>query len=252
MSIDDTELHAFVDGALEAERRRAVEAELQSDPALAERIAAYRADMATMKRIYAPVAEQALPEAWMARIQGATAKPAPVARQTFSWRMVGTIAATLLIAVVAVGWWSMQTRPASEVVQAAIDARAEPSQAGTAVAVAAEATPAQYNGALRAAVAMNVKVPDMSRMGYRLTGMRVYESGATPRAAELLYNDRAGRLFTLYVRHSDGSARFDQFERNGLRVCVWQDDQLALVMAGDVSTAAMQRLASLAYTGMTI
>ena len=71
-------------------------------------------------------------------------------------------------------------------------------------------------------------------------------------AAELLYRDRQDRLFTLYVRRSDGSARFDQFKRAGLRVCVWQDDQLGMVMAGDVSTAAMQRLASLAYTGLTL
>ena len=59
-------------------------------------------------------------------------------------------------------------------------------------------------------------------------------------------------MFTLYLRRSDGTARFDQFERAGLRVCVWQDEQLGMVMAGNVSTAAMQRLASLAYTGLTL
>jgi anti-sigma factor RsiW len=85
-------------------------------------------------------------------------------------------------------------------------------------------------------------------MGYRLTALHLY-AGA---AAELVYRDGAGRLFTLYVRHSDGAARFDQFERSGLRVCVWQDDQLGMVMAGNVSTASMQRLASLAYTGLTL
>jgi len=53
------------------------------------------------------------------------------------------------------------------------------------------------------------------------------------------------------LRHSDGTARFDQFERAGLRVCIWQDEELSMVMAGDVSTAAMQRLASLAYAGLT-
>jgi hypothetical protein len=39
--------------------------------------------------------------------------------------------------------------------------------------------------------------------------------------------------------------------RADLRVCIWQDDQVGMVMAGDVSTAAMQRLASLAYSGLT-
>jgi hypothetical protein len=70
--------------------------------------------------------------------------------------------------------------------------------------------------------------------------------------AERQNRDGGNRLFTLYLHRSNGVARFDQFERNGLRVCVWQDEELGTVMAGNVSTAAMQRLASLAYTGLTI
>jgi anti-sigma factor RsiW len=68
----------------------------------------------------------------------------------------------------------------------------------------------------------------------------------------LFYRDRTGRLFTLYLRHSDGMVRFDQFMRDGLRICVWQDEEVGTVMAGNVSTADMQRLASLAYTGLTL
>jgi anti-sigma factor RsiW len=99
---------------------------------------------------------------------------------------------------------------------------------------------------------MQVKVPSLAKMGYRLAAIRLYPHAAGGSAAELLYRDKQDRLFTLYLRRSDGAARFDQFERAGLRVCIWQDDQLGMVMAGDVSTAAMQRLASLAYTGLTL
>ena len=39
-------------------------------------------------------------------------------------------------------------------------------------------------------------------------------------AAELSYRNRDNKLFSLYLRRSDGKARFDQFARDGLRVCV--------------------------------
>jgi anti-sigma factor RsiW len=91
----------------------------------------------------------------------------------------------------------------------------------------------------------------MAALGYQLVQIRLY--GASNKgAAELSYRDRENRLFTLYLRHSDGSVRFDQFKRDDLRICVWQDEELGTVMAGNVSTAAMQRLASLAYTGLTL
>jgi anti-sigma factor RsiW len=83
-------------------------------------------------------------------------------------------------------------------------------------------------------------------MGYQLSGLHLYG-----KAAEIVYRGPQDQLFTLYVRRSDGAARFDQFERRGLRVCIWQDDQISTVMAGNISAAVMQRLATLSYTGLT-
>jgi len=131
-------------------------------------------------------------------------------------------------------------------VEAALDARAG-STAGEPPAAMGDSTAARrYDAALRQTLASNVRVPDLRAMGYRLSGLRLYD-----KAAEILYRGPQDRLFTLYVRRSDGSARFDQFERRGLRVCIWQDDQISTVMAGDVSAAVMQRLAPLSYTGLT-
>ena len=62
---------------------------------------------------------------------------------------------------------------------------------------------------------------------------------------------RTGQIFTLYLRHSSGQPRFDQFKQDGLRVWIWQDDVVGMVMAGKMSVAEMQRLASLAYVGLT-
>jgi anti-sigma factor RsiW len=246
-AIDDIELHAFVDGALDAARFAEVGAAIEADPMLAARAAAFRADKALLKRVYAPIAAQPVPQEWLTLIRNAKRPPST------SWRLVGSIAAALVIGVVGT-LMVERLRPATsgEIVQAALDARAMPGTAEKAIAVGSSADAHLYDAALRTAVALPVKVPDMSRLGYQLIAIRFYGRSAESAAAELLYRGKNNALFTLYVRRSSGKERFDQFERNGLRVCVWQNDEVGTVMAGNVSTAAMQRLASLAYTGLTL
>jgi anti-sigma factor RsiW len=165
--------------------------------------------------------------------------------------MTGAIAAVLLVALALAPFAYRALQPArpNEIVAAALAVRQSPAEK---TIVVNDNNVARYDGTLSAVITQHVKVPDLAKMGYRLTDIRLYPNAAGGGAAELVYRDQGKRLFTLYLRRSDGSARFDQFERAGLRVCIWQDDQLGMVMVGNVSTASMQRLASLAYTGLTL
>ena len=242
--ISDDDLHAFIDGELDAARRQAVESIMRADPALAERARAYSADKDLLKRAYANANARPIPSQWLVMAEAAK-KPRPL-----SLRLVGTIAAAVVAGVIGtLTFQQLQPRGTSEIVQAALEARA--TNAGEIVAIGNAAQAHAFDDHLSAILAMPVKVPDMRRLGYHLVGMRLFPGSGGSGSAELLYRGNQKQLFTLYLRRSDGKARFDQFERNGLRVCIWQDDVLGMVMAGDVSTAAMQRLASLAYTGLT-
>jgi anti-sigma factor RsiW len=246
-AVNETDLHAYIDGALDAVRAREIETQIAADPALARRVAQFRADKDMLKRVYAPLAERPLPDKWLE--MALASKPPPQGK--IAWRMVGTIAATIvLFAAVTFAYWQSRPSQPSEIVQAALDARVHDD--GKFIAVSADANAQQYAAMLSTTIASHVKVPDLERMGYRLASIRLYSQASGDGSAELSYRDRENRLFTLYLRRAHGVARFDQFERDGLRVCVWQDEELSTVMAGNVSTAAMQRLASLAYTGLTI
>lgn len=238
----DLELHAFIDGELDAARSAAIATRIDADPALARRVAAFRADKEMLKRIYAQVADRSVPVEWVARARAEQKQP------VISWRMMGSIAAVLLIAVVgAFAYLNLQPAAKDEVVYAALEARNQSLQIEKSITVAANKSPSSYNAVLSAAIAMKVRAPDLKRLGYRLAGINLYDG-----AAELLYRDNQNRLFTLYLRRSNGTPRFDQFARDGLRVCVWEDEELSTVMTGNVSTAAMQRLASLAYTDLVL
>jgi anti-sigma factor RsiW len=236
--ISDEDLHAYIDGALEEERAQLVRKALAGDAALAERVAAFQADKAMLKAVYAPLAQRPLPPEWIARAHRR-------ARPRMHWRLACAIAAAILVLAGGPLVWRYYTPIGNaDVVEAALDAR-EGSPAGERHIVTSDGAQ-RYDAALRQTVASNVHIPDLGRMGYRLKGLHLYD-----KAAEILYRGPQGQVFTLYVRRSDGSARFDQFERRGLRVCIWQDDQISTVMAGDVSAAVMQRLATLSYTGLT-
>lgn len=238
--ISDEDLHAYIDGALTQERTHLVRKALAADPALAESTALFKADKAMFKAVYAPLAERPLPPEWIAQARRRGASRT-------HWRQAGAIAAVLLVVAIGPLTWRYYAPPAgTDVVQVALDAR-EGTHAGIRhVVTASDLKTDRYSAAFRQAVASNVRIPDLSRMGFRLEGLHLYD-----KAAEILYRGPQDQLFTLYVRRSDGSARFDQFERRGLRVCIWQDDQISTVMAGNISAAAMQRLATLSYTGLT-
>lgn len=242
----DIELGALLDGALDSGEARALQSRLATDAALAARYEALRTDKAMLKDIYGPLSARPLPKEWLARIEaGKKRKP------LLPWHLAGAIAAVLVLALAGIATYRVMAPAApAGIVEAALTARAKPD--GDAIAVNDVGEAGRYRAAISAAIAVPVKVPDLGRMGYRLTTIRLHPQNQGRGAAELIYRDGAGRLFTLYLRHSDGNAHFDQFKQAGLRVCLWQDDQLGMVMAGNVSTAAMQRLASLAYTGLTL
>jgi anti-sigma factor RsiW len=237
--ISDEDLHAYVDGALEESRALAVRNALARNADLAERAALFQADKAMLKAIYAPLAERPLPQDWIALTRR---RP----RWKMPWRLAGAIAATVLILAGASLAWRHHAAGNGDVVEAALDARDGTLTPQRYIVLDNVAQAHRYDAALRQTIASNVHIPDLSRMGYRPSGLRLYGT-----AAELLYQGPQGRLFTLYIRRSNGAARFDQFAHGGLRVCIWQDDQISTVMVGDISVAAMQRLAILTYTGLT-
>jgi anti-sigma factor RsiW len=238
--ISDEDLHAYVDGALDGDRALAVRNALAGNAALAERAALFQADKAMLKAVYAPLTERPLPQEWIARARRRS-------RPVVLWRLAGAVVATVLIvACVSLVWWHYAPAGTGDVVEAALDARDGTLAPQRYIVLSDISQARRYDATLRQTIASNVHIPDLSRMGYKLSGLRLYGT-----SAEILYQGPQGRLFTLYMKRSNGSARFDQFAHGGLRICIWQDDQISTVMVGDVSVAAMQRLAILTYTGLT-
>lgn len=271
-TIDDVELHAFIDGELDKERAAEIAAMLESDAGLAALAAAYRLDMVKLAELHRPLISQPLPERWIQMIQddakldraGLDRAPQnrggvrPVRLRWLSseslWarRSVLALAASVLLMV---GFWLAHDRllrggDADAIVAEALAAQDNAMVPELVVAADAMPAPDERDRVLATALGQKLKAPDLTKMGYRLTSIRVYSGVAGGKAAELSYTDAQNRGFTLYLRHPSGPPRFDLTLRGNTRICIWQDDILSTVMLGEMSAGEMLRLASLAYAGL--
>lgn len=235
-TVTEEEVHAFIDGELTADRAPVVEAAIKADPALADIVATYQADKILMKRLYGPLVNRPVPQHLVDLARGHRASDGAVGRSVGRWRVYGAVAAVVALLVTGAGLLTQM--PGDDVISEALDARSR--------TLALAEDMGRYNEALSRIVDAKVKVPDLSRAGYQLAGVGIEDDAAT-----IAYRDSQGGLFTIYLRSSDGTVRFDQFKQADLRICIWQDDRLSMVMAGEMSAAVMQKLASMAYIGLT-
>jgi anti-sigma factor RsiW len=191
-----------------------------------------------------------VPAAWIARIEAATA-PTLGARRVPRWRpLLGAIAAAILIALI--GTYALNPgAPADTILADALDARSQTLAPSLSLAGASLPPAPARDALLHASLHMKLHAPDLSRFGFQLTRLDTYRPAGGV-SVGLRYRDARARELTIFVRASSGQVRFDLLRRGDLRVCVWQDDVVGAVMAGQMSAGEMMRVASGAYAALNL
>ena len=62
--------------------------------------------------------------------------------------------------------------------------------------------------------------------------------------------DRNGVLFTMYMRQTAGADRFELSRRKDMQVCIWQNDDLSVVMLGEMPAHEMLKVATATYADL--
>ncbi|MEI9932555.1 MAG: hypothetical protein WDM89_18960 [Rhizomicrobium sp.] len=244
--VSDEQLHAFIDGELHPDETERIAKAIAEDTALSRQAAAYQADKAMIQNLFGPLVERPVPQAWIARIKQ-DARPHPV-RRLAPW---AAIAAALLIAVLSAPYFrNTPVGGEDSIIREAIAARGHSLTPQETLEAQSAAQLQTINAAMAQSLKMKLKAPDLERMGYRLASAQVYGDVPGGKSVELVYRGAGRDDLTIYVRRPNSAVRFDQFKRNELRICIWQDDVLGTVITGHISAAQMQRIASLAYTGL--
>lgn len=241
MKAGETELHAYVDGALDAETRRAVEAHLAASPEDAARVADYVAQRDELHARYDAVLDEPIPETLRL---AARSKSQPRYALAAGWAAIGIV----------IGWLAAHLVPgpaapaASLARQAAIAHVVYTPEVRHPVEVGADQQDHLVKW-LSKRLGADLKAPLLTRQGYDLVGGRLLpgEQGAV---AQFMYQDPKGRRLTLYVSRvakDDGSTAFRYSREDDVSVFYWIDGTVAYALSGAMPREELLAVANVVY-----
>lgn len=255
--VTEAELHAWLDGELPEERHAAVERHLAANPDDAQRFERYRAQRAMLGRTFGPLIEAPLPDQLKPPFAGPgwTAVPRPPsAFRRWGYRAMAA-AAVLLVFVAggATGWLARERVAGPHFSTAAFVADAVSAHRVFTVEVR---HPVEIGGDqethlitwLSKRLGKSLRCPPLGKRGYELVGGRLLADADGP-AAQLMYQDAAGRRITVYIRPTpDAPGTAFRFSQDGsLRAFYWRDNGLALAVTGDLDRATLSGIAEEVY-----
>jgi anti-sigma factor RsiW len=242
--VTEAELHAYVDSALPAARVAELEAYLAAHPEDAARVAAYREQVAAMRREFNRILEEPLP----LRLQMSRG----------SWpRLLSRYAAVVAwIALGGVIGWQLHAYNAATT-------RSDGSQWARRAAMAH----AVYSPEVRHPVEVGadqeahliawlskrlgtqLRVPHLGNEGYSLVGGRLLPGERGP-VAQFMYQDVRGQRLTLYVRTNSDERSETAFlfaQEQGVGTFYWLDRKLGYALSGTVERPELLRVATAIY-----
>ncbi|WP_256977666.1 anti-sigma factor family protein [Bordetella genomosp. 10] len=264
-AVSDDDLHAFVDGQLDAERAPAVLRHLQAHPEAAVRAAAWQAQRLQLRRLH----RDAEPGPTPAALASVVRRHARRER----WRpWAQAVAAVLLVAAGAAGarWWPAVDPATATATATVASGNASAPQfvrdAATAYAVFAPEVrhavevPAQEEAHLvqwlSRRLGRPLTAPVLQSQGYRLLGGRLLAGGggddATAPRAQFMYEDARGRRVTLYVAVFPPGSRpretaFRSLRNGDAESFYWIENGYGYALSAALPPAELQALAGVIY-----
>jgi anti-sigma factor RsiW len=247
--LTDEDLNAFIDGELDEVRDVAVATAIAASPELSERVERLILDKDMIARVYGPLIEQPVPDALRQMVTGHhPAMPRPVRRSRRFLPAAIALAATIVAAVIV--YPQMSGMAVDPLVAQALAVRSGEVHAERQYADTDISAEAARDGLAQAALAVPVKVPNLEKAGYRLVGISAYPDKGGHKALQLSYRDKGGTLFTMYMRQTAGTDRFEFTSRRSMQICVWQNDELSVVMLGEMPAHEMLKVATATYADL--
>lgn len=234
--ISDAELHAYVDGQLDETSRKHVEGWLVDNPADAERIAQWSAQMGDIRTAFADVLEEPVPAHLIAATNGSSG----------TWSKLA-IATSLVMAFALGNLISPLLKPANETGNTLAVAGLESYFLYTPeklhpVEVTADNLP-HLQTWLTNRVGLPVEAPDLAHSGLKLLGGRLANAkGET--AALLMYEGTSGERYTVMIMRADKApfAKDGVAEKAGVKSLGWTQADYRFVLSGPAEADLLETL----------
>ncbi|HXF65661.1 MAG TPA: anti-sigma factor [Burkholderiales bacterium] len=242
------DLIRYADGRLAPERRAQVAAYLHEHPEMAEELQAQQRLGALLREGYRRVREEPVPQALLEAAARNSGHLSPARGQ--SLRTAAIAAATALVAGAA-GWLigsaTVEPRWQEFTGQAAAAYRVYGPERDRPVEIAAREELLAW---LSRRLGMPVLAPQLDDFGFRFVGGRLLPTAGGAPAAQLLYENEAGRRLTLYIRSDLRNMREIEFQlarQGGVNVLYWLDGPRGYALVSDLEESAMLPLAKGVY-----
>ncbi len=244
MQIPEHELHAYVDGRLDAARRAEVDAWLERHPGAAERLHAYRQQNDMMQALFNPVLKEPIPLGMHPRARPRHF-PMPL-------RYAAMISAMVISGILG---WSLrgveapQQKPIMAMVNRAALAHVVYTPEVLHPVEVSKEQEAQLVHWLSKRLGNNIRAPHLAGAGYELMGGRLLPGNQGP-VAQFMYQDGKGQRLTLYISSKmagKGEASFRFAQEGKVGVFYWVDEDLGYALSGEIAKPDLLKVANNVY-----
>lgn len=243
--INEDDLQAFVDGALDAERHQDVASFLETNEDAATRVSAYQQGSTALRSALAPIAAEPIPS----RLNLASIIDRK--RPTNKIRIAPMVAAAVvLLAIGASGGWLLKgySMPPTEGVAALAQEASASYSAFAADRLRPVEVRADGSDDLKNLVSVTIGgsaiIPDLSKAGYRLMGGRVVP---TPHGSGLMlmYDDDKGNRLVMLTRRMqvDQDKPMVASDQHDIRGWSWARNGLGYSLVGAIGSEHLHTIA---------
>lgn len=251
LPLTDDDVNAYADGNLPEERRAALAAALERDPALAARVSAIRQQNANLRDALDPWLAEPLPRELIAAAQPPRGTAAP---RRISWaRPLLASVATLIIGI-GLGWMGrgemlqLEGTPTTFPRQAALTHALYATDPNRPVEIWANEEERMVRW-LSKRLSFPLHAPNLRAMGYDLVGGRLVAGNERP-GALFMYENADKQRISLLVRKDNERTPDTAFRyalEDGVGVFYWIDDACGYALSGRIDKAQLLAIARVVY-----
>jgi anti-sigma factor RsiW len=257
----ETELHAYLDGELDAPGRAEVEAWLETHPEDAERLEGWRGDREAMAALHQDLLNEAVPERMQAALRQVPQTPEQATGKSNSGNWMRAAASVVLLVAGAVAGWiahdvaappPTETSAQNGFVRNAVSAHVVfTRERSHAVEVKAGKAKDEKHLVrwLSKRLGRPLNPPLLTTAGFALVGGRLVADDGGP-AAQFMYQDDKKNRLTLYVRNARNAENtaFRIVSDRDVSAFYWIDKTYAYALIGKIDRDRLVPLGELVYT----
>lgn len=249
-SISNKDLHAFVDGQLEASRIQAVKDYLKENPEAMKQVKAYHQINQMLHTQFDSVLEEPIPPYLTDRLEE---------KVRINWLQAAAVAGLMIFSGY-LGWIIKENQTTPEIIT--VVHLVEPATFAHTIYTPEVNHPVEVKAEekehmsqwLSKRMQANINVPNLSGYGFELLGGRLLPS-LDRMACQMMYEDANGNRVTLYIRRGSWDSKQTAFrysQQDNMQVIYWIDGDFGYALVGDLTKQDLTRLSHATYQQLTI